>query len=62
MLLFTYDFSFYLSSLCSRYLNVHTVNGSPLTVVGQDTLCSDSFHVIGASLVPDMTMHFMPGG
>jgi hypothetical protein len=44
------------------HCTVHTANGSPLSVAGQRTLCSDSFHVPDVSLVPDLTMHLMSAG
>jgi hypothetical protein len=53
----------HLSSLCPyRHCNVHTVDGSPLSVAGQDTLCSDSFHVPNNSLVLNLTMQLMSAG
>jgi hypothetical protein len=53
--------SAHLSSLqpYSRHCIVHTVDGSPLSVAGQDTLSSDYFHVPDVSLVPDLTMQLM---
>jgi hypothetical protein len=50
--------SVHLSSLWPSYRHciVHTVDGSLLSVAGQDTLSSDSFHVPDVSLVPDMIM------
>jgi hypothetical protein len=41
---------------------IHTVDGSPLSVAGQGTLSSDSFHVPDISLVPDLTMQLMFAG
>jgi hypothetical protein len=41
---------------------VHTADGSPLSVAGQDTLSSDCFHVPDVSLVPDLTMQLMSDG
>jgi hypothetical protein len=38
------------------------VLGSPLSVAGQGTLSSDSFHVPDISLVPDLTMQLMSTG
>jgi hypothetical protein len=65
-----FDASFYmtphsvhLSSLRpSRHCIVHTVNGSPLSVAGQCTVSSDSFHVSDVSLVLDLTMQLMSAG
>jgi hypothetical protein len=53
--------SAHLSSLrpSSRHCIVHTVDGSPLPVVGRGTLSSDSFHVHDVSLIPDLTMQLM---
>jgi hypothetical protein len=53
--------SAHLSSLrsSSRHCIDHTVDGSPLSVAGQGTLSSDSFHVPDVSLVPDLTMQLM---
>jgi hypothetical protein len=42
-----------------HHCTVHIADGSPLSVVGQDTLCSGSFNVLGVSLVPDLTMQLM---
>jgi hypothetical protein len=42
-----------------HHCTVHTTDGSPLSVAGQGTLCSDSFHVLSVSLVPDLTMQLM---
>jgi hypothetical protein len=39
-----------------HHCTVHTIDGSPLSVAWQGTLCSDSFHVPGVSLIPDLTM------
>jgi hypothetical protein len=57
-------YSAHLSSLrpSSRHCIVHTTDGSPLSVVGQITLSSDSFHVPDVSLVPDLTMQLMSAG
>jgi hypothetical protein len=57
-------YSAHLSSLrpSTRYCIVHTVEGSPLSVAGQDTLSSDSFHVPDVSLVPDLTVQLMSAG
>jgi hypothetical protein len=55
--------SAHLSSLRpSRHCIVHTVDGSPLSVAGQGTLSSDSFHVPDVSLVLDLTMQLMSVG
>jgi hypothetical protein len=56
--------SAHLSSLrpSSRHCIVHTADGSPLSVAGQGTLSSDSFHVPDVSLVPDLTMQLMSAG
>jgi hypothetical protein len=45
-----------------RHYIVHTVDDFPLSVVGHDTLCSDSFYVLDISLVPDLTMQLMSAG
>jgi hypothetical protein len=45
-----------------RHCIVHTADGSPLSVAGQGTLCSDSFHIPGVSLVPDLTIQLMSAG
>jgi hypothetical protein len=45
-----------------RHCTVHIVDGSPLSVAEQGMLCSDSFHVPGVSLVPDLTMQLMSAG
>jgi hypothetical protein len=42
-----------------RYCTVHIADGSPVSVVGQGTLCSNSFHVPDVSLTPDLTMQLM---
>jgi hypothetical protein len=42
-----------------RHYTVHTADGSPLSVAGQGTLCSNSFYVPDVSLVPDLTMQLM---
>jgi hypothetical protein len=51
--------SFYMTPhsahLSYHHCTVHTVDGSPLSVAGQSTLWSDSFHVPNVSLVPDLT-------
>jgi hypothetical protein len=49
--------STHLSALHHSYhhCTVHTIDSSSLSVVGQGTLCSDSFHVPGVFLVPDLT-------
>jgi hypothetical protein len=56
--------SAHLSSLrpSSRHCIVHTADGSPLSVPGQGTLSSDSFHVPDVSLIPDLTMQLMSTG
>jgi hypothetical protein len=55
--------SAHLSTLCpSRHCTVHNADGSPLSVAGQDTLCSDSFHVPSVSLVTELTMQLMSVG
>jgi hypothetical protein len=46
----------------SHHCIVHTADGSPLSVAGQDTLSSDSFHVPDVSLVPDLTIQLMSVG
>jgi hypothetical protein len=53
-----------LSSLrhSSRYCIVHTVDGSPLSIAGQDTLSSDSFYIHDVSLIPHLTMQLMSAG
>jgi hypothetical protein len=53
--------STHLSSMRSsyRHLTVQNADGSPLSVIGQSTLCSDSFYVRDVSLVADLTMQFM---
>jgi hypothetical protein len=45
-----------------RHCTVHTVDGSPLSVVGQGTLCSDSFDVPDVFFVPDLIMQLMSAG
>jgi hypothetical protein len=45
-----------------RHCTVLTADGSPLSIFGQGTLCSDSFHVLDVSLVSDLTMQFMSAG
>jgi len=54
----------FLSSMSppSRSLTVHTADGSPLSVLGQGTLLSDSFDVPDVSYVPDLTMQLMSAG
>jgi hypothetical protein len=55
--------SAHLSSLRpSRHCIFHTTDGSLLSVAGQGTLSSDSFHVSDVSLVPDLTMQLMSAG
>jgi hypothetical protein len=56
--------SAHLSSLrpSSWHCIVYTADGSPLSVAGQGTLASDSFHVLDVSLVPDLTMQLMSAG
>jgi hypothetical protein len=56
--------SAHLSSLrpSSRHCIVHTAYGSPLSVAGQGTLSSDSFHVPNVYIVPDLTMLLMSAG
>jgi hypothetical protein len=56
--------SAHLSSLrpSSHHCIVHTADGSPLSVAGQGTLSSDSFHVPDVSLIPDLTMQLMSAG
>jgi hypothetical protein len=44
------------------HCTVHTTDGSPLSITGQGTLYSDSFHVPDVSLVPDLTMQLMSAG
>jgi hypothetical protein len=53
--------STHLSALCPSYCHctVHTTDCSPLSIAGQGTLCSNSFHVPDVSLVPDLTMQLM---
>jgi hypothetical protein len=53
--------SAHLFALRSSYhhCTVHIADGSPLSVAGQGTLCSNSFHVPDVSLVPDLTMQLM---
>jgi hypothetical protein len=45
-----------------HHYTIHTVDGSPLSVAGQGTLCSDSFHVPDVSLVPDLTVQLLSAG
>jgi hypothetical protein len=45
-----------------QHCTIHTVDGSPLSVAGQSTLCSDSFYVPDVSLVPDLTIQLMSAG
>jgi hypothetical protein len=56
--------SAHISSLRPSYRHciVHIADGSPLSVAGQCTLFSDSFHVPDVSLVPDLTMQLMSAG
>jgi hypothetical protein len=55
--------SAHLSALCPyHHCIVHTADVSPLSIARQGTLCSDSFHVPGVSLVPDLTMQLMSTG
>jgi hypothetical protein len=56
--------SAHLSSLRHSYRHciAHTVDGSPLSVAGQGTFFSDSFHVPDVSLVPDLIMQLMSAG
>jgi hypothetical protein len=56
--------SAHLSSLHSsyRHCTVHTADRSFLSVAGQGTLSSDSFHVPDISLVLDLTMQLMSAG
>jgi hypothetical protein len=56
--------STHLSSLRPSYRHciIHTTDGSPLSVVGQGTLSSDSFYVPDVSLIPDLTMWLMSVG
>jgi hypothetical protein len=53
--------STHLFALRPSYLHctIHTTDGSPLSVAGQGTLCSNSFHVPDVSHVPDLTMQLM---
>jgi hypothetical protein len=53
-----------LSSICSPSipLTVQTADGSPLSVVGHDTLSSSSFHVPNYFYVPDLTMQLISAG
>jgi hypothetical protein len=54
----------HLSALRASYhhCTVHTADGSPLSIAGQGTLCSDPFHVPDVSLVPNLTMQLMSNG
>jgi hypothetical protein len=56
--------STHLSSLWPSYQHctIHTADGSSLSVVGQGTLCCNSFHVPDVSFVPDFTMKLMSAG
>jgi hypothetical protein len=56
--------SAHLSSLrpSYRHYTIHTTDGSPLSVAGQGTLCSDFFYVPDVSLVLDLTMQLMSTG
>jgi hypothetical protein len=61
----SYDFSFYSSFFFESFLShctVHTVDGSPLSIAGQGTLCINSFDVPDISLVPNLTMQLMSVG
>jgi hypothetical protein len=53
--------SAHLSTLHPSYHHypIHTTDGSPLSVAGQGTLCSDTFYIPDVSLVPDLTMQLM---
>jgi hypothetical protein len=53
--------SAHLSSLCPsyRHCTIQTTDGSPLSIAGQSTLCSNFFRVHDVSLVPDLTMQIM---
>jgi hypothetical protein len=44
------------------HCTVHTTDGSPLSVAGQGTLYSNSFHGPDVSLVPNLTMQLMSVG
>jgi hypothetical protein len=54
----------HLSSMRPSYCHqtVQTVDGTPLSVAGQGTLCSYSFYVPDISLVSDLTMQLMFAG
>jgi hypothetical protein len=56
--------SAHLSSMRPSYLHltVQTADGSPLSVAGHGTLCSNSFYVPDVSLVPDLTIQLMSVG
>jgi hypothetical protein len=56
--------SAHLSSLRPSYhhCTIHTADGSPLSVAGQGTLYSNSFHVSDDSFVTNLTMQLMFGG
>jgi hypothetical protein len=45
-----------------RHCTIHTADGSPLSVARHGMFCSDSFHIPGVSLVPDLTMQLMSVG
>jgi hypothetical protein len=53
--------SAHLSALCPSYCYciVYTTDGSPLSITGHGTLCSDSFHVSDVSLVPGLIMQLI---
>ena len=46
----------------SQSLTVHTADGSSLSVAGEVTLLSTSFHVPNVSYVPNLTMQLMSAG
>jgi hypothetical protein len=49
--------------LCVLAISMFILSMDPLLLLLDRTLfVLTLFYVIGASLVPDMTMHFMPGG
>jgi hypothetical protein len=56
--------SAHLSSLrpSSRHCIVYTADESPLSVAGQGTLFSNSFHIPDVSLVPNLTIQLMSAG
>jgi hypothetical protein len=45
-----------------RHCTVHTTDSSPLSVAGEGTLYSDSFHIPDVSLIPDLTIQLMSTG